>query len=116
MAPMSRDTVIRSVVYSVLAIAVAGGLFEWSARRQADAAWTLLQNRDLEQVGTSPADVQRLLGRPPDAPGKKDKGEFVETYSWQGVRKHTVSVLYSPFLGEHGKEEWTMESATVAKK
>jgi hypothetical protein len=96
----------------VLVVLGVAAVFDFTARRRAQAAYAKLQARDIEGMGTSPAVVRQLLGREPDGPAKQEKGELLELYSWQGVRKYTVYVLYYPAVGADG-QQFTMDTATL---
>ena len=109
----SGKLVIRYILLAVLAVGLIAVVFDYSARGKAQAAFDQLQGRDTEKVGTTPDEVHKLIGRQPDKPANEVQGELQETFSWQGIRKYTVYVLYGRFMDADSKPAYTLDRVTL---
>ncbi len=112
-ASSGPNKTVRIALFACLAVALVLLAFEWTARTKASSAYDKLQSGDLETVGTTPGRVHQLLNRKPDAPGKEKDGDLVESFTWQGFRKHVVYVAYAPVIGEGGKPSFTLDRITL---
>ena len=96
----------RIVLGVVLLVMVIAGVVDFLARRSAQKAHETLQAaleredtldpaETINDVPLSPAEVEKLVGRPPDGPGEVQGDVTQNKFSWRGVfYRYVVYVVY----------------------
>jgi hypothetical protein len=94
-----KVSLLRNLIAVLLLISLSAVAYrEWDAHRQSSVAIHKLNQAMANEEGDllSIQQVERLIGRGPDAPGVAEGQELKFTYTWRGVfRKYPLIAVYT---------------------
>lgn len=91
------NPVVLGVLVGVLMLGLLALIIDRNARHAATLAADEIDKVLAKEELTTPAEVERLVGRPPDEPLTQRQDRMVERYSWRGaMRSYFIYVSYLP--------------------